>query len=440
MSANNRQRRAAKQRRRAADRRRRESDRQSVGPRPLGPRPLGPDAFDVDREEMRRQAGQRLRFVLARIAANPESAGHLATEFVTAGTPVERELARDAVRTALSDLAGHVTENGWTPADLGALTRRRRLTAGHTGLLVTLLAAETRRHPHERTAPAWRDELADLGAPQEFELAAVTGMRLALELADLLASLPRIAQVLPPPGAATIGSATRSGGNRNHLSRVRALLAKAEATAYPEEAEALSAKAQELITRYALEHLIDAPEPDESDDGVRARRIWIDPPYVLPKAMLINAAAEANRCQTIVSQRLGFTTIMGAEQDIAVVELLATSLLVQADRAMLAHGRRSTQWGTSRTAAFRRSFLASYAQRIGERLRAASEDALADTGRAHELLPVLRGHAERVQALQDKLFPEITRRAPSVSDAQGWALGRAAADLAQLDFRRAVTE
>lgn len=80
-------------------------------------------------------------------------------------------------------------------------------------------------------------------------------------------------------------------------------------------------------------------------------------------------------------RRMGIS-ILGNQQDIVGVELLATSLLVQTDRAMLAHGRR-----TSRTAAFRRSFVVSYAQRIGERLRAASEGALADSGRAHELLP-----------------------------------------------------
>jgi hypothetical protein len=54
-------------------------------------------------------------------------------------------------------------------------------------------------------------------------------------------------------------------------------------------------------------------------------------------------------------------------------------------------------------------------------------------------LAVLRGHAERVEAMQHELFPETTLRSTSVSDAHGWALGRAAADRAQLDVRRAVT-
>ena len=154
--------------------------------------------------------------------------------------------------------------------------------------------------------------------------------------------------------------------------------------------------------------------------------------------MLIQAVAEANRCRAVVAEKLSCSTIVGAPHDLEGVELLATSLLVQADRAMLSHGRRTTRWGTSRTASFRRSFLTLYAHRIGERLTAASEGAMAQTGRAGELVPVLREHAERVEAMHARLFPETSLRASSVSDAQGWALGRAAADLARVDVRQEV--
>lgn len=54
--------------------------------------------------------------------------------------------------------------------------------------------------------------------------------------------------------------------------------------------------------------------------------------------------------------------------DLDAVELLFTSLLVQATTAMLAAGSRQDAHGRSRTRSFRQSFLAAYAQRIGERL------------------------------------------------------------------------
>lgn len=40
------------------------------------------------------------------------------------------------------------------------------------------------------------------------------------------------------------------------LDKIRALLAKAESTQFPEEAQALTAKATELIAKYGLEEAI----------------------------------------------------------------------------------------------------------------------------------------------------------------------------------------
>ena len=265
---------------------------------------------------------------------------------------------------------------------------------------------------------------------------------MALGLAAVLGTLPKIARVVPPPGATVPRASPSTGDHRQQLSKVRALLAKAESTQFAEEAEALSAKAQEIISRYALEHMLDEPEEarDGGADDVQARRLWIDAPYVLPKALLIDAVAQANRCSAVVAEKLGFSTIIGASYDLEAVELLATSLLVQANRAMLGHGSQIGWAGTSRTKAFRRSFLVAYATRIGERLTTASADAAAETGRARELVPVLREHAERVAATQAELFPRIVERSANVSDRHGWTLGRAAADLARLEVRPAVTD
>lgn len=78
------------------------------------------------------------------------------------------------------------------------------------------------------------------------------------------------------------------------------------------------------------------------------------------------------------------------------MELLTTSLLVQADVAMLAAGRQVSYDGASRTASFRRSFLMAYAQRIGERLQEADDAvsaSLAGFGGGAALAPVLCDHA-----------------------------------------------
>ena len=56
------------------------------------------------------------------------------------------------------------------------------------------------------------------------------------------------------------------------LSRIRALLAKAEATEYAEEAEALSARAQELMAKYSIDQALLAAESGGGDAGRTADR------------------------------------------------------------------------------------------------------------------------------------------------------------------------
>ncbi len=119
------------------------------------------------------------------------------------------------------------------------------------------------------------------------------------------------------------------------------------------------------------------------------RRLWIDAPYVLPKALLIDAVARANRCRAVLLEQIGCSTVIGHPQDLAAVELLSTSLLVQANAAMLRCGQQADCQGVSRTTSFRRAFLVSYATRIGERLRAADHRAVHECSRSGKLVPVL---------------------------------------------------
>jgi hypothetical protein len=78
-----------------------------------------------------------------------------------------------------------------------------------------------------------------------------------------------------------------------------------------------------------------------------------------------------------LQDRLAIATVVGVPLDIDQVEMLFTSLLIQATRAMTEAG--ADQPGSfERSATFGRSFLAAYAVRIGERL----------TPRRHECAPV----------------------------------------------------
>src|SRR5438045_2689314 len=79
---------------------------------------------------------------------------------------------------------------------------------------------------------------------------------------------------LPPalPAAPRVGadgpSAADAGIDDRMLAKVRALLAKAESTEFTDEADALTAKAQELMTRYSIDRAL----VDHDPTAVESRR------------------------------------------------------------------------------------------------------------------------------------------------------------------------
>ncbi|MGH4024613.1 MAG: DUF2786 domain-containing protein [Pseudonocardiaceae bacterium] len=253
----------------------------------------------------------------------------------------------------------------------------------------------------------------------------------------LLISLPKLPTIVPPPGGAP-QPGTHGGVDQKVLAKVRGLLAKAESTTFPDEAEALSAKAQELMTRYALQRVVLQSEHGSGPRPGSARRFWLDNPYVAAKALLVDAVAEANRCRAVLSEKLGFITVLGDEVDLEMVELLTTSLLVQATRAMVSAGSRTSRTGQSRTRSFRHAFLIAYATRIRERLTAARDTSTAAAGDPGRLLPVLAARKRAVDDMLDSMFPAQTSRSFSVGNAAGWQAGRAAAELAMLQTHRPV--
>lgn len=344
-------------------------------------------------------------------------------------------------------------ERGWTPADV-VQHGRRQLDPGIEPLLLAAISAEHLSYRSTTIDPRWLDQLTDLGVSQPFTELSLTAwaaaarvgryltLHHALSLAGFLQSLPIMARIYPLPGTSSVRSQPSAVPvNGKMLARIRGLLAKAEATEFPDEAEALSGKAQELMAKFSLDRaLVEADPAMEIPDDSAARRLWVDTPYVSAKAQLVGAVASANRCRTVVIDQLAVVTVVGAELDLQLTEILSTSLLVQANRAMLAAGKHIGRRGESRTRSFRQSFLMAYAQRIGERLQAAaaSTQAAVPEADAGRLLPVLAKREEQVDALFTQLFPNTTTRRTRITNGEGWEAGLSAADRAQLDARRQV--
>ncbi|GAB3962114.1 DUF2786 domain-containing protein [Actinoallomurus acanthiterrae] len=377
---------------------------------------------------------------------------------------------------------------GWQPADL--VRHAVRTHGKRAGRMMTdAIAAAMRAYPAATVDDRWRGQLAALGAEvwwarDEAYLAAwagrhgadeATATRCALQLITLLRGLPRLEFLGPLPGEARhstggdqagdratgraedqttsragdratsrAGDPATDRADRRMLDRIRALLAKAESTEFPEEAEALTARAQQLMARHRIDQALLATKASEfRADGQAAgpvgRRLPIDAPYESPKAALLGTVAEANRCRAVWTRALGFSTVLGFPADLDAVELLFTSLLVQADSALVHEGRSG---GRSRTRAFRRSFLASYAARIGERLAeatGAAERRAAAEMPGTDLLPVLAARDQAVDEAMHAMFPKLTgRRITAGTDREGWLSGQAAADRADLGTRRLI--
>ncbi|MFG1675147.1 DUF2786 domain-containing protein [Micromonospora sp. NPDC049282] len=192
------------------------------------------------------------------------------------------------------------------------------------------------------------------------------------------------------------------------LSKVRKLLAQAEDPACtPAESATFMAKAAELIARYGVDRaLLAAREP--AADPVGDRVVEVIAPYARDKAGLLAAVADPLRCRCVRRrQGNGFAMhLFGFASDLERVELLFTSLLVQA-----AHGLAGAAVPVGEhPAAFRRTWLAGFAQAVAERLRAAEAGAVAEAG-APSVALVLADRSHRVQRRLAEAYPRL-RTAP----------------------------
>jgi uncharacterized membrane protein len=343
-------------------------------------------------------------------------------------------------------------EYGWQPADLVHVVRRSR--AGLVPLLATAIVAQVGTAATAVPPPVWRDQLVVVADEAVVSGAEPTADRLVAALAGtsrslveiwtdlvqllaLLAALPALEQLLPPPSAwarSTVHSRpVEEGSERSRvLNRIRTLLAKAEATEFAAEAETFTAKAQDLMTRHAIDEALLRVAVDGPID-IRGVRVHIHNPYAGEKVSLLNQVARANRCRAVWNKPLGLVTVLGTPVDVDQVEMLFTSLLIQATRAMAGAGARRAG-SFDRSASFRRSFLMAYAVRVGERLTESSAAATASYGA--ELVPVLQRQTDAVQAEFERLFPQTRTAKAGRYNAAGWEAGREAADRAHLTAGR----
>jgi Protein of unknown function (DUF2786) len=384
--------------------------------------------------------------------AGDEAAVRQAVELLADGRPVA--VAAEVARL-LEQQVACCWEDGWQPMDLDRAVGRELGTV-EAGVARWVIASEAAGYEElgPRVAPGWMDQLERIGATRAWEdrerpyllqasVAWPDVLAGAVRVMGLLSGLPVIERLVDPPSRWREGGAAAAAGSlpASVLERVRALLAKAESTTFDAEAEAFTAKAQELMARHRIDRAVVAARGESRSDEPVGRRVGLDDPYAEAKAALLATIADANGCRAVWSKNLGFSTLFGFASDLDAVEELFTSLLVQATAALRREGSKHDRAGRSRTTRFRRSFLVAFAVRIGQRLREAVDatvDAVSDeSGTA--LVPILASRDEAVQAAAEAAFPQAGAFSPAASDGEGWYAGTLFGDRADLALGAELT-
>lgn len=344
-------------------------------------------------------------------------------------------LVNARVTTALIDPVTCLLDMGWEPQDVCAILRRKVSTAAAGLGAGAIDAGLSGRPPGPRRTERWHAQLREL---RSFARSlAVGSSNWEADVGSAIAAIGFLGHLHPLPklNRPSERRVTRPDLDPSFLDKVRALLAKAQASTFQDEADAFLSKAQELMARHNLDRAILEQEGHSGVVEVEVRRIWLEDPYLKQKGFLLAVIADANRCRTVSVYDYGFVTVFGHPDDLNALDLLFTALLVHASKQM------TLAVGTARPS-YRRSFLLAYASRVGERLRdaAAGAAAAAMASAGDALLPVLARREREVDQALSQMFPETTNSTFSITDRAGWAAGRAAADLAELSRQPKLTD
>ncbi len=359
------------------------------------------------------------------------------------------DIADRVGETLLYEQLETLWKNGWQPLEVRRQARRACSPATARMVELAILADRDRR-AGQREDPRWTQQFDEFGQrdvstrdgwlsgwAQREGLDRSSAYREVAAALVGISHVPALDVLIPPPGADPkadfYAPAASDGDSDPVLRRIRKLLTKAEATEFEDEAAALSAKAQALMTRHAVDQaMVDRPDPG---DVPRMIRVPVDAPYADAKALLLAVVARASRCRAISIGNLGISSVVGHAGDLRGVEMLFTSLLVQSQHALAEASRHARPGTRVRSQSYRTSFYRAFTDRIAERLERANE-AVFDEVRTQEgstaFLPALRAREDAVEDFIKERYGELgTFGVRGGYDPAGWEHGRRVADEAR---------
>lgn len=252
--------------------------------------------------------------------------------------------------------------------------------------------------------------------------------------------------------------------NEKILRTIRGLLDKANSTEFEGEADALTAKAMELMAKHQIDQAVLEATGKKAADTVSKITITFVNPFSHEKHLLLRSIAMALGCRTLrypVGKSVSHTDVVGHTSDLERVEFLYTLLLVQAQAGAMKvkapayvvdthYGYEQTRYLNSgqiaaRTRAKRAGYLAGFADVIGERLTEITRHAAAQSDTEHTTAAdsapgaalVLASRKEAVNTAFTAFFPHTTTSRGRSYNTSGYAAGQAGgrrADLGQTRF------
>jgi len=217
------------------------------------------------------------------------------------------------------------------------------------------------------------------------------------------------------------------------INRVQALIAKAESSPYPAEADAFMAKAQQLIN----DHAIDQARLAGADPAsVGHQTLPITGTYTKERCFIWSAVARANRCQVLTmssygSSKVSELTLIGREQDRQLVRLLAASLELQALRRL---GDLDPSPHGGSPVVQRRSFLRGFALEVTDRLQRSGHTHAVVGQSAENALVLARDAVDRYVA--SNFDVSRNRRGAARHDGVAFSYGRRAGATADVGASR----
>jgi hypothetical protein len=209
------------------------------------------------------------------------------------------------------------------------------------------------------------------------------------------------------------------------LARVRKLLTKAEAEGVtPAEAQALTAKAAELMAKYGIDRALLAAERPETDHPAD-RVLQIHNPWARVQAHLLCGLASAMRCQCVILPGSGPGSrihMFGFQSDLERTDVLYTSLLIQMWQGL---GQAQIPPWSRSPRAWRRSWLLGFAAAVISRVRLAEQQAAAAATAPADGSRTALVLADRQQVIRhnlDRAYP-VTRQARITYSGSGYGAG-----------------